>query len=314
LREKPYTNLDGTTPDKSLGDLWRWMVLDRVAGRRPRHARFETPRRENDGAAMAAMTPHLTWIGHATFVMRLGGKLVATDPIWSERISGTARRNVAPGVAFEDVPKLDVVTVSHSHYDHMDLPTLRRIHAANPSCLFVVPRDNGEILRGAGIDRVVELDWWQSHAEGALEITHVPAQHWSLRVPWDRNKRLWGGFVYESSEGTAYHAGDTAWSERVFREIAARFPAIDWAMIPIGAYEPVWFMGAQHIGPEDAARAWEILGAKTLVAMHWGTFKLTDEPLGEPPERVRAWMGARGMSERLWVMDIGETRPLSPRG
>jgi L-ascorbate metabolism protein UlaG (beta-lactamase superfamily) len=310
LREKPYTNLDGTTPDKRFGDVWRWMVMDRLSGRRPKTVPFETPWRENDGSALAATEPHLTWIGHATFVMRLGGKLVATDPIWSERISGTTRRNVAPGVAFDAMPALDVVTVSHSHYDHMDLPTLRRIHAKNPACVFVVPKDNAEILQKAGIDRVVELDWWETHAEGDLRIQHVPSQHWSIRVPWDRNKRLWGGFVYEAKEGVAYHAGDTAFSEDVFRAIADRSKKIDWAMIPIGAYEPVWFMAAQHIGPEDAGRAFEILGARTLVAMHWGTFKLTDEPLGEPPDRMRAWMSARAALERLWILDIGETRPL----
>src|SRR5262249_30230042 len=128
--------------------------------------------------------------------------------------------------------------------------------------------------------------------------------------PWDRNKRLWGGFVYESREGTAYHAGDTAFSARVFAAIAERFPRIDWAMLPIGAYEPVWFMQTQHMGPAEAGRAWEILGARDLVAMHWGTFKLTDEPLGEPPERLRAWARERGSSERMWILDIGESRDL----
>jgi L-ascorbate metabolism protein UlaG (beta-lactamase superfamily) len=271
-----------------------------------------TPRRENAGDALRAIEPHLTWIGHSTFVMRLGGKLVATDPVWSERV-GPVKRNTAPGVALANVPPLDVVTVSHSHYDHMDLPTLTKL---GKDAVFVVPKDNGEILTRAGIERVVELDWWESFDAGALKITLVPAQHWSIRVPWDRNRRLWGGFVYESNDGTAYHAGDTAFNERVFREIGARFPNIDWAMIPIGAYDPEWFMSSQHIGPEDAGRAWEILGARTLVAMHWGTFRLTDEPLGEPPERARAWFEEHGHATappraRLWILDIGETRVLS---
>jgi L-ascorbate metabolism protein UlaG (beta-lactamase superfamily) len=132
-----------------------------------------------------------------------------------------------------------------------------------------------------------------------------------MRVPWDRNERLWGGFVYETADGVAYHAGDTAMSEGVFRAIAERFPRIDWAMLPIGAYDPPWFMAPQHMGPEDAGRAWEILGARTLVAMHWGTYKLTDEPIGEPPERARAWFAERGHApDRLWVLDVGETRSL----
>ena len=306
-----YTNLDGTTPDKGLVDILRWQVGDRLAGRRPRtRAPFTTPRRPNDGSALRAAEPHLTWIGHATFVQRLGGKLVATDPIWSSRIH-TVKRLSEPGVALEDCPPLDVATISHAHYDHLDVPTLERIGRATT---FVVPRDNADILHGARLDKVIELGWWESTTLGDLTITLVPAQHWSMRVPWDKNKRLWGGFVYESrvpGEGTSYHAGDTAFSERVFREIGERFPRLTWAMLPIGAYDPRWFMQAQHMGPEEAGRAYELLGAKNLVAMHWGTFQLTDEPVGEPPERIRAWWAEKGLPpEQLWVMDVGETRAL----
>jgi L-ascorbate metabolism protein UlaG (beta-lactamase superfamily) len=132
-----------------------------------------------------------------------------------------------------------------------------------------------------------------------------------MRVPWDRNESLWGGFVYEAPEVTTYHAGDTAFDEPVFRAIAERFPKIDWAMLPIGAYDPQWFMQPQHMGPEEAGRAWELLGARTLAAMHWGTFKLTDEPVAEPPERMRAYWAERGHApERLWILDVGETRSL----
>jgi N-acyl-phosphatidylethanolamine-hydrolysing phospholipase D len=303
-----YTNLDGTTPDKGLGDLFRWQVIDRLRGRRRRATGpFTTPRRPNDGSALASLDPHLTWVGHATFVLRLGGKLVATDPIWSERIH-TVPRLAAPGVALDAVPPLDVVTVSHAHYDHLDLPTLRRI---GPRPLYVVPKDNGALLRNAGLPRVVELDWFESHTEGDLTITCVPAQHWSMRLPWDRNERLWGGFVYSSKEGTAFHAGDTAKSVGVSRAIRERCPAIDWALLPIGAYDPPWFMQPQHMGPEEAVETYELLGVRNLVAMHWGTFKLTDEPLGEPPERVRSAFRERGHDpSRLWVMDLGETRAL----
>ncbi|MBX3217732.1 MAG: MBL fold metallo-hydrolase [Labilithrix sp.] len=298
-----YRNLDGTTPDKGLRDLLKWQL-----GRKRARAPFTTPRRANDGRALAASAAHLTWIGHATFVQRLGGKVLATDPIWSQRIH-TIPRQCDPGVALEACPRIDVVTVSHAHYDHLDLPTLKRI---GEDALYVVPSDNAVLLRGAGLPNVVELGWWESHQIGDLRITLVPAQHWSMRAPWDKNKRLWGGFVYESPEGTSYHAGDTAFSEQVFTEIGARFPRIDWAMLPIGAYDPTWFMQAQHMGPEEAGRAFEILGAEHLVAMHWGTFALTDEPLGEPPERLRAFWSERGhASERLWVMDIGEMRTLA---
>jgi L-ascorbate metabolism protein UlaG (beta-lactamase superfamily) len=299
LSSRTYANLAGTTPDKGLGDLIRWQLQ-----RKKDTSGFETPVCPNDGAALAAASPSLTWVGHATYALRLGGKMIVTDPVWSERV-GLQRRRAPPGVALERMPRIDVVTVSHAHYDHLDLPTLRRI---GPEALYVVPRDVGDILRGAGLLRVVELDWWQTHEQDGLRITLVPAQHWSMRMPWDRNKRLWGGFVVEGAEGRVYHAGDTAFSERVFSEIGARFPAIDWAMFPIGAYDPEWFMQGQHINPEEALQAFEILGAKTFCAMHWGTFKLTDEPLGEPPARLRAaWDRRGGASARLRVPDVGET-------
>jgi L-ascorbate metabolism protein UlaG (beta-lactamase superfamily) len=306
-----YVNLDGTTPDRGLRDILKWQLVDRFAGRRrPDDSGFRTPRRPNDGKGLLERSPHLTWIGHASFVFRLGGALVATDPVFARRM-GPRQRLVSPGVAAEDIPPLDVVTVSHSHYDHMDLPSLRALsRRGNP--LFVVPKDNAELLRAAGIERVRELGWWESVQSGAVRVTCVPAQHWSMRVPWDKNTRLWGGFVFETDEGTAYHAGDTAMSDGVFRAIAGRNPRIDWAMLPIGAYDPPWFMAPQHMGPEEAGRAWQLLGARVLVAMHWGTFKLTDEPLGEPPQRMRDWfVRERHATDRLWVLDVGETRSLT---
>ncbi len=305
-----YVNLDGTTPDKGLRDILKWQLVDRFAGRRRvDDTGFVTPRRPNDGRALSERGPHATWIGHASFVFRLGGALVATDPVFAPRM-GPRPRLVPPGVAPGDIPPLDLVTVSHSHYDHMDLPSLRAL-ARRGDPLFVVPKDNAELLRGAGIRNVRELAWWESVEHAGVRVTCVPSQHWSMRVPWDRNLRLWGGFVYETDEGTGYHAGDTAFAEPVFAAIAQRFPRIDWAMLPIGAYDPPWFMSPQHMGPEEAGRAWEILGAGALVAMHWGTFRLTDEPVGEPPERARAWFAERGRGDRLWVLDVGETRPLA---
>ncbi len=306
-----YVNLDGTTPDKGLRDILRWQIVDRFTKPRPPadDPSFATPRRDNDGTALGDRAPHLTWIGHASFVFRLGGALVATDPVFATRM-GPRARLTPPGVEPSKLPPMDVVTVSHSHYDHMDLPSLRAL-ARSGSPVFVVPKDNASVLRGAGITNVVELGWWESADVAGVKITCVPAQHWSMRVPWDRNERLWGGFVFETKEGVAYHAGDTAMSDDVFRAIADRCPKIDWAMLPIGAYDPTWFMSPQHMGPEEAGRAWEQLGARTLVAMHWGTFKLTDEPVSEPPARMRKWFEGRAHApERLWILDVGEMRRL----
>jgi L-ascorbate metabolism protein UlaG (beta-lactamase superfamily) len=297
-----------TSPARGPGDILRWRIVDTLAGRRVRDpGGFVMPVKPNDGAALALAEPSLTWIGHATFVLRLGGKLIATDPIWSERVGGLIRRKAPPGVALEQVPPVDIVTVSHNHRDHLDAPTLRRL---GPQPLYVTPIGHRELLARLGITRVVELDWWQSHVEGDVEITLVPARHWSMRQPWDRNDALWGGFVFRTREGTAYHSGDTALFDG-FREIGARLGPIDWAMLPIGAYEPRWFMQPQHTSPEDAGEAFVQLGARTLVAMHWGTFRLTDEPMGEPPERMRKFFAERALDPtRLWILDVGETRSL----
>jgi L-ascorbate metabolism protein UlaG (beta-lactamase superfamily) len=299
-----------TQPARGPGSIFRWKVIDRLRGRGPKKkdpAGWRVPVVANDGAALADAAPSLTWIGHATFVVRLGGKLIATDPIWSEKIQGVIPRKSPPGVPFDRVPPIDVVTVSHNHMDHLDLPTLQRI---GPRARYVVPAGNGAILRKAGLTEIVELDWWERHQEGDLTITLVPARHWSMRAPWTRNDALWGGFVYSSREGTVYHAGDTAlWDG--FGEIGRRIGPIDWALLPIGAYEPRWFMEPQHMNPDDAVQAFDALGARTLVAMHWGTFRLTDEPLSEPPARLREIWQERGIDpSRLWIVDVGERRPL----
>jgi L-ascorbate metabolism protein UlaG (beta-lactamase superfamily) len=199
------------------------------------------------------------------------------------------------------------VLVTHNHYDHLDAPSLKRIGAR---AKFIVPLGNAGILRSAGLTDIVELEWWQSLRVGELEVTLVPARHWSMRFPWNRNDMLWGGYVLKGKEGVAFHAGDTALFDG-FGEIAQRLGPIDWALLPIGAYEPRWFMEPQHMNPEDAMEAFDRLGARRFVAMHWGTFRLTDEHPAEPPERLKRLWAAKGLpAERLWLLDVGETRAL----
>jgi L-ascorbate metabolism protein UlaG (beta-lactamase superfamily) len=301
---------DRATPVKGPGAFLRWKLWERFsparrADARPRGA-FHPPARPADTAALLGPEPSLTWIGHATFAVRTGGLLWATDPIFG-RVAGALRRLAPPGIPLVALPRVDVITVSHNHMDHMDLPTLRRIGG---DALVVVPLGNAATLRRAGLSRVVELDWWQAHREGDVEVTLVPARHWSMRAPWNRNQALWGGFVVRSRDGVVYHAGDTAYFDG-FAEIGARVGPIDWALLPIGAYEPSWFMKSQHMNPEEAGQAFLDLGARTLVAMHWGTFLLTDEPPGEPPQRLRDFFRGRGLDEeRLWILDVGENRRL----
>ncbi len=297
-----------TQPARGPADILRWKL-----GRRDPdvgdHAQLDVirPLQVPGGArALATDAACAVWIGHATWAFRIGGKLIVVDPIWSKRI-GPVPRLVPPGVELEEMPAIDIVLVTHDHRDHMDLPTLGRLPR---TATYVTGIGNGERLRRLGHTEVVELDWWQAHRIADVEITFVPARHWSMRMPWNRNDTLWGGFVVRGPEGTVYHSGDTAWGDH-FAEIAERF-AIDWAMLPIGAYAPRWFMESQHIDPEEAGRAFEALRAAHLLAMHWGTFRLTDEAVGEPVDRIRTWWQERALPEdRLWIVGVGEPRPLA---
>jgi L-ascorbate metabolism protein UlaG (beta-lactamase superfamily) len=287
-----------TQPQRGPLDILRW----KLGSAPPRQPKFRPPLVENDGALIRSASPSLTWIGHASFLARISKTLVAIDPIWSPRIQGVLGRLAPPGVKLEDAGRIDVVCITHNHMDHMDLPTLKRI---GPEALYVVPLGCGRWVK---MPRMVELDWWQSHRVDDLEITLVPSRHWSMRMPWTRNESLWGGYVLRG-EHTVYHSGDTAMFDG-FSEIGRRF-AIDYALLPIGSYDPRWFMEPQHISPEEAGAAFLQLRARIFVAMHWGTFQLTDEPLDEPPGRLRAFWQANSLEEaRLWIPAVGEGRSL----
>jgi N-acyl-phosphatidylethanolamine-hydrolysing phospholipase D len=296
-----------TKPARGPRDLLRWRFSKKERG--PGFAELDAVRPpivDGGAAALASGEATACWIGHASWAWRLGQQLVVVDPIFG-RAGGVMPRLVPPGIALAELPAVDVVLVTHDHRDHMDPASLRRL---SDDALYVVPLGNGERLRRLGKPNVVELDWWQTHPHGALEITLVPARHWSMREPWNRNDSLWGGYVIRGPEGTAYHAGDTAFGDH-FSEIGRRFGDVDWAMLPIGGYAPRWFMEPQHVDPEEAARAFLDLGARHLLAMHWGTFRLTDEAVGEPPARLRAWWQAQGLpADRLWILGVGEARAL----
>lgn len=314
-----------TRPERGARDVLKWKL-----GEKPRPSPlddFETPWREYDRSLVESGRASLTWIGHASFLVVLGGLRILIDPVLAPNLGiaglGPTKRLVKPGIPMEDLADVDVVLLTHNHRDHMDEWTLSRIisaHAIAPKKLgkksaplrprFIVPQGNGATLSKMGAGAVDELDWWQSVSVGQVEITLVPARHWSMRMPWDRNDALWGGYVIRGPEGSAYHSGDTAFWDG-FAEIGARCGPIDWAMLPIGAYAPRWFMEPQHMCPEEAAQAAAMMGARTFVAMHWGTYRLTDEPAGEPPVRAReAFAAIGGEAERLWVLDAGETRRL----
>ncbi len=293
-------------------DFWRlWREY-----RRNRPPRVAFPRAGNDPAWLGAnhSADTLTWVGHDTFLVQWGGLNLLTDPIYGERASplpfAGPKRLVPPALAFERLPPIDVVLVSHNHYDHLDAPTIKRLIHAHPHTHFVVPKGLRRWFTRRGASRVIELDWWQSAPLGAATVTAVPAQHFTSRGLRDRNRTLWCGFVVEAAGRKLYFAGDTGYS-RDFADIGARFAPIDMALIPIGAYEPRWFMQAMHVNPEDAVKIHQDLGARLSVAMHWGTFCLTTEPLDEPPRRLAAACTAAGLPAGCFrVLQHGETLQL----
>jgi N-acyl-phosphatidylethanolamine-hydrolysing phospholipase D len=261
-----------------------------------------------DSAAIA-QNPSLTWIGHSTFLVRMDSVTFLTDPIFSNYASPLSfagpRRMVSPGVPLDAIPTVDFVLLSHDHYDHADLPSVKRLAARGTR--FVVPRGLGDWVRRAGGD-AIELDWWQSTELNGVRIHCVPAQHFSGRSWADQGRRSWAGWIVSGPTRRFYHAGDTGYSPE-FAAIGERLGPIDLATVPIGAYVPAAMMHAVHTTPEEALRIGRDVRARRVVAMHFGTFDLADEPPAEPPQRFRAEAERLGLrADRAWVMSVGETR------
>jgi L-ascorbate metabolism protein UlaG (beta-lactamase superfamily) len=259
----------------------------------------------------------VTFIGHATFLIQTGTGNLLTDPMYSERASplrvAGPRRVAAPGVAFDDLPQIDLVVLSHNHYDHCDLPTLRALAKRfNPRV--VTPLGNGRLLRSAGISSVEELDWWQQAEPASPRVTLVPAQHFSARGPFDRNRALWGGFIIEAGRRRIFFAGDTGYAGH-FGEIRERLAPIDLALLPIGAYEPRWFMKDVHMNPAEAVQAHLDLAAARSIGMHFGTFQLTAEGISDPVHELdRALQEQEVPSSQFEVLEFGESLRVGSSG
>ncbi|MFI7275421.1 MBL fold metallo-hydrolase [Streptomyces sp. NPDC049879] len=257
----------------------------------------------------------VTWAGHASWVVRTGGLTVLTDPVWSTKILATPPRLTPVGVPWEDLPPVDAVVISHNHYDHLDLPTLRRLPRDTP--LFV-PAGLAAWCRRRGFARVTELDWWEA-AElpapggGTVRFDFVPADHWSKRTLLDTCRSLWGGWVMTDPRGRrVYFAGDTGYGPFLL-DIGARFGPVDIALLPIGAYDPPWLLGPVHTDPEAAVRACADVGARRMAPMHWATFLLSSEPPLEPLIRLRtAWRATGRPAAELWDLPVGGSRVLGP--
>ena len=299
-----FFNPDHPDTDRGLRDLLRWKLLE-TAAPWPRSVPVQQaiPDARIDGL-------RATIVGHASVLIQVAGLNVLTDPVWSNRASPLAfagpRRVWAPGIAFESLPPIDAVLLSHNHYDHLDMLTLRRLHIRH-SPLIVTSLGNDVILRRAipGI-RVMAGDWWDRVKIGRdCEVMIVPAYHWSARTGRDRRFALWSGFVLNSSAGRVYFSGDTAYGNgRIFQEIRQRSGRPDLALIPIGAYAPRWFMCAQHTDPNEAVQILENLEAARAVGIHWGVFRLTDEHREEPPELLLKALVRRGIAENLFPAGV----------
>jgi len=257
-----------------------------------------------------------TFVGHSTVLIQMDGINILCDPIWSMRASPFSwigpRRHRAPGIRFEDLPPIDIVLQSHDHYDHLDIPTVKRI-ASKWQPRFVMPlgvRARFARKKISSLEQISELDWWQSaNMANNLKITSVPARHFSGRSLSDRSKTLWCGYVVEGSAGAVYFAGDTGYGPH-FDEIKRRFPKFRLAFLPIGAYIPEWFMGPVHISPADAVRAHEELGAGTSIGIHFGTFHLADDGEDEPVSELRRALDARKPSNPFFTLASGEGRDI----
>jgi N-acyl-phosphatidylethanolamine-hydrolysing phospholipase D len=243
----------------------------------------------------------ITWIGHSTTLVQMGGLNILTDPMWSARAAPFPplgpRRWVRPGVPLERLPPIDVVLQSHNHYDHLDSWTVRRLARAHPNIVWVAPLGVGRFLRSRGARHVHELDWWQEIELPGVRIAGTPAQHFSGRGFGDRGATLWCGWALASTTQPArrvFFAGDTGFHP-AFSSIAQRYGPFDIVLLPVGAYEPRWFMRYVHMNPEEAIEACKQLAARAMVPIHWGTFKLTDEAMDEPPVRARAAWVAQGL-------------------
>ncbi len=255
----------------------------------------------------------LTWLGHAAFLVRTGGKTILTDPYLTPHASPFTfmgpRRFVPPGISIPRLPPVDVLIVSHNHYDHLDARAVEAL-AGKERMVVLVPLGLGDFFRRRGYRDVRELDWHDRARIGEVTVTALPAIHFSSRGLFDRNKTLWMSAAITSPTQRLYFSGDTAYGP-VFRELGARYGPFDAALVSIGAYLPQEIMKATHTTPEEAVRLGLDLGARRLVAMHWGTVVLTDEPPFEPPERFAKAAREAGLDGRAWLMKIGETRALS---
>ena len=277
------TNQTSFDSERSFGDFLKW----RLTRKEPKAVQIETSDQWKQLGEQSKN--YAVWIGHSTYLLNNGDLTIVTDPVFSKRASPFSwagpKRLIAPAISLEELPDIDVITVSHNHYDHLDIASLKTLHKLNPKALFLVSKGDMDLLVRSGIKNVTEFLWWEDIEVKNTLFTFTPVQHWSARGFRDRNKSLWGGWFMQSSNHTIYHAGDTGYSDD-FKETRSRLGSPDFAMIPIGGYNPRWFMNYHHVNPSESIQIALDLGVSKSFGMHWGTFRLTDEDILEPAQLI----------------------------
>lgn len=293
------TDPNPNTVPKTLGDVIEWRITkdptpDRVAINVSDEWQSLTPQ----------STDYAIWIGHATYLLNTGDVTVLTDPIFSKRASPVGwagpERLIPPALSIAQLPSIDAVIISHNHYDHLDLPSLKTLQAINPNMLILVPQGDKALLDSQGLVNVSQFRWWQTTKVNQTEFTFTPVQHWSGRWVTGRNTSLWGGWFLKSPNLSLYHAGDTGYSKD-FITTQERMGTPDFAFIPIGAYKPRWFMKNQHVDPAEAVQIALDLQVKRSFGMHWGTFILTDESVNEPRLMLAKALRERGLLPDFFI-------------
>lgn len=299
---KRYENLDGISTSKTRQDLWKWQKERR---QKKKDLTQHIPQAEHKQIKQLQANrslPSITWIGHSTFLLQINGLTILTDPVWANW-QGVQKRQTQPGLALADLPEIDVVVLSHSHYDHLDFATIRRLKGKST---FYVPHGLKKAFIRRGYQDTYEANWWDHFTIGDVKFSFVPAQHWTRRSLFDMNTSHWGGWIIEHQETSFYFVGDTGYF-RGFTEIAERF-TLQYVLMPIGAYEPEWFMRDSHINPEDAVKAFLELAGDFFVPMHYGTYRLADDTGPEALMRLeKKWARLQQPSEQLKILKLGET-------
>ncbi len=294
-----YENTNDQQNGKTFGQLMTW-VFDGEKG--PKRVEIETSSQWQELAP--DQTNYAVWIGHATYLINNGDINILTDPIFSKRASpiGFAgpKRMIPAVMSLSDLPKIDLVVVSHNHYDHLDIWSLKKLNKLNSKTIFLVPIGDGQKLTKAGIKNVYEMKWWDEFSHSETTFNFTPVQHWSKRGLFDRNKSLWGGWFMQTKDLALYHAGDTGYSSD-FKTTYQRLGSPDYSFIPIGAYDPRWFMKDSHVNPEEAIQIALDLKSPHSFGMHWGTFVLTDEPVLEPPARLKQALKDKNLALNFFI-------------